>query len=113
MCFFTQFDTYPNFIVCVLISQFAFVEVKKIMTPRPKEIIQWVNPMTSNHERDKITTKKKRMVSAKDLKPKIHGRKSLAYQDQGIKASPTERAGPGSLETGKGLGPLGHTAQLR
>ena len=54
------------------------VEVRKIMTPRPKEIIKWANPMTSNHERDEITTKKKRMVNLKDLKPKIHGRKSLA-----------------------------------
>ena len=35
------------------------------MTPRPKEITQWANPMTSNHKRDEFTTKKK------DGKPKI------------------------------------------
>ena len=34
------------------------------MTPRPKEITQWANPMTSNHQRDKLTTKEK------DGKPK-------------------------------------------
>ena len=35
------------------------VEVKKIMTPRPKEITQWANLITSNHKRDEFTTKKK------------------------------------------------------
>ena len=41
------------------------VEDQKIMTPRPKEIMQWANPMTSDHKRDEFTTKKK------DGKPKI------------------------------------------
>ena len=36
-----------------------FYEVKKIITPRPKEITQWANLMTSNHKRNEFTTKKK------------------------------------------------------
>ena len=40
------------------------VELKKIMTPRPKEITQQANPMTSNHKMSEFTTKKK------DGKPK-------------------------------------------
>ena len=83
------------------------------MTPRPKEITQRANPITSNHKKDEFTTKKKRMVSPKVLKPKIHGQKSLACQDQGIEESPTERAGPGSLGAAKGSGSQGRTAQLR
>ena len=35
------------------------IEVKKIMTPRPKEITQWANLMTSNHKRDEFPIKKK------------------------------------------------------
>ena len=34
------------------------------MTPKPKEIAQWANPITSNHKRGEFTTKKK------DGKPK-------------------------------------------
>ena len=76
------------------------------MTPRPKEIMQWANPMTSDHKRDEFTTKKK------DGKPKrfeaqIHKKKSLAYLDQGIKESPAERAGPRSPKATKGSGSLG------
>ena len=50
------------------------------MTPRPKEITQWANPMTSNHKRDEFTTKKKKkkMVSPKDLKPKNPRKEKLS-----------------------------------
>ena len=83
------------------------------MSPRPKEITQWANLMTSNHKRDEFTTKKK------DGKPKsfeaqksMEG-KGLACQDQGIEESLAERAGPGSLGVAKGSGSLGRIAQLR
>ena len=66
----------------------------------------------------------KRMVSPKDLKPKIHEkalgpmkqreeRKGLAYQDQRIKKSLVERTGPRSSEAAKGSGSLGRAVQLR
>ena len=89
------------------------VEVKKIMTSRPKETTQWANLMTSNHKRDEFTAKKK------DGKPKSFEaqkpmeRKDLASQDQGVEESPVERAGLGSLGAAKGLGSLGRTTQLR
>ena len=89
------------------------VEVKKIMTSRPKETTHWANLMTSNHKRHEFTTKKN------DGKPKSFEtqkpmeRKDLASQDQGVEESPTERAGPGSLGATKGSGSLGRTTQLR
>ena len=83
------------------------------MTPRPKEITQWANLMTSNHKRDEFITKKK------DGKPKCFEAqkstegKDLASQDQGVEETPVERAGPGSPGDTKGSGSLGCTTQLR
>ena len=83
------------------------------MTPRPKEITQWANLMTSNHKRDEFTTKKKdgKLKSFEAQKPTE--RKDLASLDQGVEESPKERVGSGSLGATKGSRSLGRTAQLR
>ena len=62
------------------------------MTPRPKEITQWANLMTSNHKRDEFTTKKKdgKLKSFEAQKPTE--RKDLASLDQGVEESPKERS---------------------
>ena len=67
---------------------------------------------------------RKRMVSLKDLKPKIHEkalgpmkqreeRKGLACQDKRIKESLVERTGLRSSEVAKGSGSSGRATQLR
>ena len=65
----------------------------------------------------------KRMVSPKDLEPKIHERIGLrAHETRGRKKRPNLprsedqrefRTGPGSLEAAKSSGSLGHAAELR
>ena len=54
------------------------------MTPRPKEITQWANLMTSNHKKDEFNTKKKDGKPKSFEAQKYTEGKDLAFQDQGI-----------------------------
>ena len=83
------------------------------MTPRPKEITQWANLMSSNHKRDEFSTKKKDGKPKSFEAQKSKEGKGLACQDQGIEESPAKRAGTGSPRAAKGSGSLGCIAQLR
>ena len=56
------------------------------MIPRPKEITQWANLMTSNHKRDEFTTKEK------DGKPKNSRKEKLSLPRLGDRGESSKKS---------------------